>query len=249
MPYVGPPLRRPHSFLLTNMISRFRFLLAALTGAALLTAGMPRAAAQAVDPETHPAGKVVKEYLAMIITRQWKKSADIVDSKSMEVLHKDYVERIDKAPTMDEEDNLIRRVGKFKAEEVAKMTPREFYTAFHEGLQERFKVEEAKLEMIRKSITIKLLSLAQEGDRTVHILVRAKYSTGEHNIERLELVSLLKNGEKWQVALNEQAPKATPVEGAPGNSTPPDPVKPAADPVKPSAPPKPLKPATPPKRR
>jgi hypothetical protein len=221
------------------MISPSRTCFAALAGAALLAGVTPRVAAQPADPEAHPAGKVVREYLGMIITRQWKKSADIVDPRSMEVLHRDYVQRIEDARTMDDEDALIRRVGKFSRKEVESMTPREFYTAFHEGLQEKFRVEEAKLEMIRKTITIKLLSVAEEGERTAHILVRAKYSTGEYNIERLELVSLLKNGDKWQVALNEQAPKATPVGPAPpGGAKPAEPVKPAADPVKPATPPK-----------
>ena len=203
------------------------------------------APAAVANPAEHPAAKVVEEYLKMIITRQWKKSADIVDEKSMEVLHQDYVARTGQARTMDEEESMVRRVGKSTIEEVKAMKPREFYTAFHEGLQDRYKVEEAKLEIIRKSITMTVLSVAQETDRLAHVLVRAKYSTGENLIERLELVSLLKNGEKWQVALNEQAPKSTPVEGAakPAGTAP---AKPAVDPVKPVKPaPKPtVKPKT-----
>jgi len=229
----------------------FRFLvLAFLT--AVFTAGLPRAAAQttqATDPAEHPAAKVVEEYLAMIITRQWKKSADIVDEKSMEVLHQDYVARTEKARTMDEEESMVRRVGKSTIKEVAAMKPREFYAAFHEGLQVSYKVEDAKLDLIRKTITMKVLSVAQETERLAHVLVRAKYSTGEADIERLELVSLLKNGEKWQVALNEQAPKAKAIEGAAGGDKPADavsPVKPSVDPVKPVKPakPAPAKPKT-----
>lgn len=227
------------------MISRFCFLVLTLLTAAAFTAGLPRAAAQTADPAEHPAAKVVKDYLAMIITRQWKKSADIVDEQSMVVLHRDYVERTKKSRTMDEEESMVRRVGKSTVEEVAQMKPREFYAAFHDGLQVSYKVEEAKLDVIRKTITMKVLSVAQETDRLAHVLVRAKYSTGENNIERLELVSLLKNGEKWQVALNEQAPKATPAEGAAGGDTPAGPgnpvdpvtpVKPAVDPVRPVKP-------------
>jgi hypothetical protein len=234
------------------MISRFRFLLLAISGAAVLSAGMPQATAQAVDPETHPASKVVKEYLSMILARQWNKSADIVDEASLAGLHKDYVDRIKGARTMDDEEALIRRVGKSTMDEVAKMKPRDFYTAYHEGLQERYKVDEAVLNIIRKTLTIRLLSAGQENERTVHILVRTKHSNGKAVIENLELVSLLKNGEKWQVALNEQAPKVTPVEGAgnAGAAKTVDPVKPATAP-KPATPPKPAttKPAPGPKRR
>ena len=240
------------------MTSRFRPLAIVLFSVAAFTAAAPRAAAQAAaapdaaapaavaSPAEHPAAKVVEEYLRMIITRQWKKSADIVDEKSMEVLHTDYVARAGQARTMDEEESMVRRVGKSTIAEVKAMKPREFYTAFHEGLQDRYKVEEAKLEIIRKSITMAVLSVAQETDRLAHVLVRAKYSTGETLIERLELVSLVKNGEKWQVALNEQAPKSTPIEGAVKPAGPATPVKPAVDPVKPAKPaPKPaVKPKT-----
>lgn len=233
------------------MTSRFRLFVLALSTAAVSMTGAPRAAAQttpAADPAEHPAAKVVKEYLAMIITRQWKKSADIVDEKSMEVLHNDYVARTEKARTMDEEESMIRRVGKSTIKEVAAMKPREFYTAFHEGLQVSYKVEDAKLDVIRKTITMKVLSVVEETERLAHVLVRAKYSTGEADIERLELVSLLKNGGKWQVALNEQAPKAKRLDGAEGPGKGADPAKPAgpADPVTPVKPSvDPVKPAKP----
>jgi hypothetical protein len=75
--------------------------------------------------------------------------------------------------------------------------------------------------------------------------VRTKHSNKRFLIERLELVTLLNNKGKWQVALNQQAPKATPIEGA-GDAPPP--VKPSSDPVKPSGSAKPPKPA-PPKRK
>ena len=223
------------------MTSRFRFLVLTLFTAATLSAGVPRAAAQAADPEQHPAAKVVRDYLGMIITRQWKKSVDIVDDNSMKVLHGDYVDRLAHAPTMDEEEGMVRRVGKSTIEEVKQMKPREFYTAFHEGLQERYKVEEDKLEIIRKTITMKVLSVAEETPSLAHVLVRAKYSTGERLVERLELVSLVKPRDKWLVALNEQAPKSKALDGSPAD--PASPGKPAVDPVKPVKP-VPGKPAT-----
>ena len=222
------------------MTSRFRIFILALFSAATFAGTAPRASAQAADLEQHPAAKVVRAYLGMIITRQWKQSVDIVDEKSMQVLHEDYVARLKQSPTMDEEEGMVRRVGKSSVEEVQAMKPKEFYTAFHEGLQERYKVEEDKLELIRKTITMKVLSIAEETPTLAHVLVRAKYSTGERIIERLELVSLVKPADKWLVALNEQAPKTTALDGTPDG---PKPVKPAVDPVKPSVKPTPAKPA------
>lgn len=227
------------------MISRVQFLLLTLTGSIALTASAPVAIAQQVaDPESHPAAKVVHEYLAMILARQWKGSADIVDESSMKGLQDDYIARISKAPTMDDEENMVRRVGKGSLDEVKAMKPREFYTAYHEGLQDRYKVDEAVLAVIRSSLKITLLSVAQEGDKTVHVLVRTKHSNGKVNIENLELVSLIKSGEKWKVALNEQAPKVSPVDGAAPASK-----AQAIDPVvKPAAKPAAPKPAAPKKK-
>ncbi len=200
-------------------------------GAAVFSTTAPRVLAQqAADPEAHPAAKVVHDYLGMILARQWKGSSDIVDESSMKGLQDDYIARISRAPTMDDEESMVRRVGKGSLDEVRAMKPREFYTAYHEGLQERYKVDENILEIIRKSLTIKLLSVAEEGPKTVHILVRTKHSNGKVIIENLELVSLVKIGDKWKVALNEQSPKVTPVEGAA-----PAPKGPAVDPVKPAA--------------
>jgi hypothetical protein len=218
--------------------SRFRHLLLTLACGAAFTVAAPRASAQqAADPEAHPASKVVHEYLGMILSRQWNGSANIVDEASMEGLKADYVARIKQARTMDDEEAMVRRVGKSTLDEVEAMKPRDFYTAYHDGLQERYKVDEPTLELIRKSLSIKLLSLAQESDRLVHVLVRTKHSNGKVMIENLELVSLVKNGDKWQVALNEQAPKLTPVNGAAAPKA--GPAAPAADPVKPA-----VKPAT-----
>lgn len=216
------------------MTFRFRSLVAALSGAALLAISAMQVSAQPVDPETHPAGKVVKEYLGMILSRQWNKSADIVDETSLAGLQQDFMERVRGARTMDDEEALLRRVGKSTIAEVQKMGPREFYTAYHQGLQERYKVDENVLNVIRKTLSIKLLSAAQENDRLVHILVRTKHSNGKAEIENLELVSLVKNGDRWQVGLNAQAPKITPVKGAEGEAGTPaprtaDPVKPATD--------------------
>ena len=218
------------------MTSRFRILVSALLGAAALSTAVPSAMAQVTD---HPAVKVVNEYLGMILTRQWKKSADIVDDSSMKVLKDDYVGRMKLARTIDDEEAMLKRVGKTKLEEVEKMSPREWYAAYNDGLRQKYEVSEEKLAEIRKSIKLKTLSVAEdEGGKVVHILVKASYSTGENAIERLDLTTLRNNAGKWQVVLDGQAPKITPLNGAAAPAAPPvvDPVKPATPPKTPTAP-------------
>jgi hypothetical protein len=229
------------------MISRFRFHVTALLGAALLSAAIPQATAQTPSVESHPACKVVYDYLTMILTRRYDQSADIMDENALASLQKDYVERIKNAPTMDDEEVMITRLGVTTVEQVSQMKPRAFYTAYNLGLQKQHKVPDDVLAIVRKTLTFKVLSVAQETDRTVHVLVRTKHENGKVHFESLDLISLVKNGEKWQIAPNLQAPKITPVAGAANGKTAdpvksPDPVKtPAADPVKP------VKPAVPPK--
>ena len=229
----------PHSSTILTMTTRFRILVSTLLGVAALTVAVPTASAQAPAVD-HPAVKVVNEYLNQILTRQWKKSADIVDEASMKVLKDDYVARIKQARTMDDEEAMVKRVGKASLEEVTKMSPREWYSAYNDGLRERYNVPEERLAEIRRTIKLKTMSVAEdEGGRMVHILVKASYSTGEAAVERLDLTTLRNNGGKWQVVLDGQAPKITPLNGgaAPAGPAPVDPVKPAP------APPKTTKPA------
>jgi hypothetical protein len=227
------------------MISRFRFHLLALVSAAALSAGAPRALSQTGDLESHPASKVVRQYLGLLLARQYDKSAEMMDEKSLSVLQRDYVSRIKNAPTMDDEEQMVRRLHKENVEQIEKMKPRDFYTAYNMGVQEQHPVPPEALEKVKKSLVFKVLSVAQEDEKTVHVLVRTKHSNGKVNFESLDLISLLKNGDKWQVAPNQQVPKITPIEGGAGDSEPAaaDPVKkPAtADPVKPPANPKPPK--------
>jgi len=214
------------------MTTRFRFLVSALLGAAALSVAVPCALAQAPAVPSHPAVKVVNDYLGMILTRQWKKSADIVDEASMRTLKDDYVGRIKQSRTMDDEESMVRRVGKSTVEEVDKMSPREWYSAYNDGLRQKYQVEDDKLAEIRKTISLKTLSIAEdEGGKLVHILVKATYSTGDAHVERLDLTTLRNNGGKWQVVLDGQAPKITPLKSDAGPAGPS-----SVDPVKPTGP-------------
>ncbi len=203
------------------------------------------------DPKVtaHPASKVVRDYLQLVLQREWNKSATLVEPNSLKQLHQDFIRRLKAAPTMDDEAEMTRRVGKQTSLEVEEMAPIAFYTAYHEGLQERWKVSPEVIKKVRDSLTVRLLSIGIEDDDHVHILVRTKHSNDKAIIENLELLSLIRLQGVWKVALNEQAPRITPLDSA----LPPAP--PAAnagaksiDPVKPA--PKPAaKPATKPAAR
>jgi hypothetical protein len=250
------PFRGPRHFLCTAMSFTVSFrsaaalllLLAAVPVAAQAPA-VPAPAAALSAGESHPATAVVREYLNFVLQREWGKSADLVEPKSLDSLQKDYMERVRRAQTMDEEEMMFRRVGKSTMEDLVAMAPKDFYMAYHKGLQERMQIDEAALERVKKSLQMKVLSVAEEGDSRVHVLVRTKHANDKIQVENLELISLLKTGGKWLVGLNEQMPKVTGLDGKPlnGPGASEAPVKPAAAPVKPAA--APAKPAAKPKAR
>lgn len=189
------------------------------------------------DPKVtaHPASKVVREYLQLVLQRDWNKSAILVEPNSLKQLHSDFLQRLKKAPTMDDELLMTKRVGKETYTQVESMAPIAFYTAYHEGLQERWKVSPEVIKKVRDSLTVRLLSIGEEDSGRVHILVRTSHSTDKALIENLELISLLKIEGNWKVTLNGQEPRITPLDSA--LAPPPPSAKPAAkslDPVKPA---------------
>ena len=168
------------------------------------------------DPKViaHPASKVVKDYLQLVLERDWNKAATLVQLESLQQLHADFLQRLKKAPTMDDELMLTKRVGKETYTDVEKMAPIAFYTAYHEGLQERWKVSPEVIRKVRASLTVRLLSIGEEDGSHVHILVLTNHSTDKALIENLELISLIKKDGSWKVALNGQEPRITPLDSA-----------------------------------
>lgn len=202
-----------------------------------------QAAADAAKLEAHPASKVVREYLQLMLQREWAKSAALVEPDSLKQLVKDYVEKLKRAPTMDDEEAMCQRVGKSSVDDVAAMAPVDFYVAYHQGIQERYKVPPEVIKKVRETLTLKLLSIAQEDDSHVHILVRTRHNNDKAVFESLELVSLVKVDGAWKVGLNEQAPRVTPLDpaaagagAAPAPATAATDDKPADPPAKPTKP-------------
>lgn len=194
----------------------------------------PAARAQAPDPklENHPAAIVVKNYLNLVLQREWSKSAALIEKKSLEGLFMDYIRRVKAAPTMDDEEEMLRRVGKDKLEELERMTPLDFYVAYHQGIQERWQVSPEAIKRVKETLSIRVLAVGEEDENLAHVLVRTKHSNDKVNISNLEMISLVKENGQWRVGLAEQAPKITPLD--------------AAAPAKPAETPKPQPAANPP---
>ncbi len=204
-------------------------------------------AAQESNPEfdNNPAVKVVKEYLKCMLEQDWSGSSKLVEPKSLEDLRDDYVKRVKNTASLDEEKMVVEKFKVSRLEDIEKQSGAEFYIAYHRLLKERTPVEPAVLKKVRDSMKLRILSVAMETDKLCHILVRTKHNNDRVNVESIEVLSMVKLGDKWMVGLNEQTPKITPLE------TPPTP---AADPQKEAPKPagtklEPTKPATTPKKK
>ncbi len=179
----------------------------------------PGRAQQAVTSQDlanlHPSAASVIGYLKSAVQRDYEKAAALIQPSSLADMQKDYVRRL-KNPSVpyDEVSGMCRAVGKKDEDEVEKMRPVEFYLAYQKSLQTRYNVTDDENKRIMNTLELNLLSVAEERPDLVHVLVRTQHKTSKAKVSNLELVSLVKEGGKWLVALGEQRAKVTPLEDA-----------------------------------
>lgn len=179
------------------------------------------ASAQESSPEVenHPAVKLVREYMRCMLEQDWTKTAELVDVKSLEDLRRDYVKRVQKSATLDQEKEIVSKFQVKTLEDIDKMSGKQFYISYHAVLKEQRPADPEVLKKIRDTMKLRILSLAMENENLAHVLVRTRHATDRANVESLDLISLIKQGNKWYVGLNEQTPKVTPLNAAPATSS------------------------------
>ncbi|MCH2061759.1 MAG: hypothetical protein MK183_14140 [Verrucomicrobiales bacterium] len=157
----------------------------------------------------HPATLVTFDYLRNAMGQDWRKASALMEPASLKILKARYIIRIKAAATLDDEIALVRRLDCSNLSEVEKLEPSDFYVRFHEGIQNRFNIDQEKLKKILDSLGVKVLSLAEEtvnSKEYCHILVRTRHSNGDKQISALDLVSLLKVDGKWKVTTTAEEP-------------------------------------------
>ncbi|MDG2123316.1 MAG: hypothetical protein P8J87_06455 [Verrucomicrobiales bacterium] len=171
----------------------------------------PSTRAQEKPPADHPAAKVVAQFLPSALNRDWTKASNYVEPSSLAKLQRDWIAETKRAATIDQENTLIRSIGKQNLDEIAKMPASEFYAAYQISLQRRYNVDPERLKVIADSLELTFLSIALETDRLCHVLVRTRHQDGTNNVSRLELISAVNTSGKWKVSLDEQRPVVTPI--------------------------------------
>jgi len=157
----------------------------------------------------HPATQVTFGYLRNAMGQDWKKAAALIEPASLESLKERYINRIKASSTIDEEIAHVRRLDCANLKEVEGLAALDFYVRYHQGVQKRFDVDQAKLNEILATLEVKLMSLAEEnvdGSKLTHILVRTRHNNGDRQISALDLVSLILVDSSWKVTLNAQDP-------------------------------------------
>jgi hypothetical protein len=201
-----------------------RSILLTIFSAVAVSLAQPVSAQEKAAPslESHPAVMVVKEYLKHMLAQDWEKSSMLVEEESMRTLRDDYVKRMKRSATLDEEKDIVAKFKVKYLEDLEKMAPRDFYVNYHRILKERHNVPDEVIQKVRTSMQMKVISVGTESESLAHVLVRTKHSNDRATIENLELISLIKTGEKWFVGLNEQVPRITPLPGAANDAAPPE---------------------------
>ncbi|MGI8601475.1 MAG: hypothetical protein ACR2OZ_00585 [Verrucomicrobiales bacterium] len=164
--------------------------------------------------ERHPAAQTVVQYLRLLLLRDYGKAGALVHPGSLQGMKEDYLRRV-KQPNLplDEVLAMCRALGVEDESAIQTMTPSEFFIAYNKGMQKRYNVTDEVNQRISDTLELNLLAAADERPTLVHFLVRTKHETMRNLVENLEIVSLLKERDKWLVGMGEQKTKVTPIEG------------------------------------
>jgi hypothetical protein len=178
-----------------------------------LAAAAPASGAERVliakSAEQKAVEKVVVDYLDSALRHDWASATKLVEPASMASVQDGWLKRAELAPTIDDEMRIVRSMGKGSLDEVKAMPPAEFYAAYHAALAQRFNLTEARIKTIADSLTLRVLAIAMETDSLAHVLVRTTHDDEDRHVSKLEVVSLVKAGDRWLVSLDEQGPKVT----------------------------------------
>lgn len=171
------------------------------------------------DLENHASVKVVKEYLKHMLEQNWEESGKLVEPKSLNELRDDYVRRVKKTASLDDEKLVLSKFNVKDLEDIQKMSGITFYATYHKLLKDRTPVDPIVLKKVRDSMKMRILSVAKDTDTLVHVVIRTKHNNDKVVVESMEVISLVKVGDRWMVGLNEQTPKISPIKEAPPAAT------------------------------
>jgi len=162
---------------------------------------------------THPATAVARKYLTHIGARRWEESVKLIDPLFLREMHEDYVRRVMRTVSIDEEVALLRTVGAERLRDLQAMKPADFYAARQKSNDEASLTPETRRQMA-KSSEVEILGAVAESTELVHVLARHTQETLKERLSEMVVISLEKtSGGLWLVAPKHQKMRVTPLIG------------------------------------
>jgi hypothetical protein len=168
--------------------------------------------AEAQQSRLHPAYKVAEKYLRASHLHQWTYAVKMIEKKSLENLKRIQKRFLLSAPTIPEEEELLRRLGLTDVSGLDALTPEQVFVRRASGNTRDLVDPEAHIAQVEKTLSLKTLSTATEGTEFVHSLLRVQYEVKNRRISELALVSMVKEGTVWKISLDAQEPSVEKVD-------------------------------------
>lgn len=167
--------------------------------------------ALAAPPTLHPGYKVAEKYLKATHGHDWEYAVKMIENRSLENFKRIQKTILLRAPTMSDEEILLRQLGLSKISDLDKYSAAEIFVLRAKANAKALRDPEAYVARVRETLKLVTIGTAIEGSDLVHVLVRVTYETPTRAFSELGLVSLAKEGTVWKITLDAQEPKVTPL--------------------------------------
>lgn len=158
------------------------------------------------DRPLHPAHKIAERYLTSTHLHQWTYAVRMIETKSLENMKKIQRRFLMNAPTIGEEEELLRHLNLSSISDLDALKPDEVFIRRAKANTKGIVDAAARIAQVKKSLALKTLSTARESDSLVHALIRVEYQIKDRAFSELALVSLTKEGTVWKISLDAQEP-------------------------------------------
>ena len=166
-------------------------------------------------PLDHAGVTLVKDYLAAVVSQDWKTASKMLLPTSLERKQRETISIIKTAPTMTEENEMLQKLGAKDISELEKMSPQEFYAADRRAVHDKMNISPDIKKKKQETLKINVISLGGEDEnRVIHAVVRTSQETLESKIEELFLISMVQdkdNSKAWLIVPDMMRPITTPL--------------------------------------
>lgn len=183
--------------------------------AAVLFVTISRPASGENLPLDHAGVTLVKDYLAAVVSQDWKTASKMLLPTSLERKQRETISIVKTAPTMTEENEMLQKLGAKDISELEKMSPQEFYAADRRAVHDKMSISPEIKKKKQETLKINVISLGGEDEnRVIHAVVRTSQETLESKIEELFLISMVQdkdNAKAWLIVPDMMRPITTPL--------------------------------------